>query len=100
MLNETASRLTNFPLYTAQVRIMTEEGRTEHTIRTLDPKEQSDRPLFRQALQERLDRIRNQNIQQGYLKERAEVEEEIRQRQEQCSQPPEGEPPILRRPQR
>lgn len=100
MLNEVASRLTNLPLYTAQVKITTEEGRAEHTIRTLDPKAQSDRPLFGQALQARLARIKEQNIQDGYLRERAGVEEEIRQRQEQCSQPPEEEPPISRRPPR
>ena len=99
MLNEVASELVNLPLYTARARIMTEAGRAEHTIRTLDPKEQSDRPLFGQALQKRLESIREQNIQDGYLRERSAVEEEIRQRQEQYREPPE-EPPILRRPPR
>jgi hypothetical protein len=99
-LNEVASELVNLPLYTARVRMTTETGRAEHTIKTLNPKEQSERPLFGQALQARLESIREQNIQVGYLRERAVVEEEIRQRQEQCSKPPEEEPPISRRPQR
>ena len=105
MLNEVASRLTNLPLYTAQVKITTEAGRAEHTIRTLDPKEQSDRPLFGQALQDRIDRIQEHNRtpdERGirYCRPQQEVEAEIRQRQEQCSQPPEEEPPISRRPLR
>ena len=99
MLNEVASHLTNLPLYTARVRMTTEAGRVEHTIRTLDPKDQADRPLFGQALQARLERIRERNIQDGYVRERATVEEEIRQRQAQYREPPE-EPPISRRPPR
>lgn len=99
MLNEVASKLTNLPLYTARVRIMTQAGRVEHTIRTINPKEQPERPLFGQALQTRLERIRDRNIQNGYLRERALVEEEIRQRQEQYREPPQ-EPPISRRPPR
>ena len=94
MLNEVASELTNMPLYTAQVKITVDGLRIEHTIKTLAPKEQLDKPLFGQALQERLASIKEQNIQSGYLRERTEVEEEIIKRQEQ---PPEVEPPISRR---
>ena len=99
-LNEVASELVNLPLYTARVRMTTEAGRAEYTMKTLDPKEQSERPLFGQALQERKDHIKKQNIQYGYLRQLAEVEEEIRQRQEQCNETTENEPPISRRPSR
>ena len=95
MLNEVAAELTNLPVFTAQVRITTEVGLVEHTIKTLDPKQQPERPLFGQALQERLARIKDQNIQDGYLRERTTVEAEIRTRQEQCSRR-EDEPPISR----
>jgi len=109
MLNEVASQLVNLPHYTARVKITVDGQIVEHTIKTLDPKQQPDRPLFGQALQERLSRIKEQNIQDGYVRERARVEEEIRVRQEQCLQmpqtpgkqpplPPEDEPPISRRP--
>jgi hypothetical protein len=97
MLNEVASQLTNLPAYTAQVRITTEAGLAEYTVRTLDPKHQPDKSLYGQALQERLDSIKKQNIQDGYMRSRQEVEEEIRIRQTQCSQPPEDKPPISRR---
>jgi hypothetical protein len=100
MVAEMARVLTNLPLYTARVKTTTGQGLEEHTIRTLDPKKDADRPLFGQALQDRLARIKKQNIDHGYLRERATVEEEIRQRQDQYSQPPEDEPPISRRPQR
>jgi hypothetical protein len=101
--NEVASELTNLPVFTARVKITSENVSEEHTIRTLDPKAQPDRkekpdgPLFGQALQERLASIKERNIQDGYLRERAAVEAEIRQRQEQRNQPPEQEPPIYRR---
>ena len=98
--NEVASQLTNLPVFTARVKIATNNGIEEHTIRTLDPKQDHDRPLFGQALQDRIDSIKKQNIQDGYVRERAAVEEEIRTRQGQCSQPPEAEPPISRRPSR
>jgi hypothetical protein len=105
MLNEVASQLTNLPDYTARVKIVTEGRLVEHTIRTLKPED----GLQGKALQERIARIKEQNIQDGYLRERTAVEEEIRQRQAQCShmpaqpgkqtpQPPE-EPPISRRQQ-
>lgn len=107
MLNEVASQLTNLPLYTAQVKITADGQIVEHTIKTLDPKQQPDRPLFGQALQARLDRIKEQNIQNKYVRERAKVEAEIRSRQERCSQiphlpgqppkPPEDEPPAISR---
>ncbi len=80
------------------MKISTETGRAEHTIKTLDPKQEPGKPLFGQALEALTERIKAQNIQDGHLRERAIVEAEIRQRQEQCSQPPEAEPPISRRP--
>jgi len=98
--NEVASQLANLPIFTARVKIATDNGTEEHTIRTLDPKQDRDRPLFGQALQDRIDGIKKQNIQDGYVRERTTVEEEIRTRQGQCSQPPEAEPPISRHPPR
>jgi hypothetical protein len=98
--DEIANELTQLPFYTAQVKIATETGIKEYTIRTLDPKKQAETPLYGQALQKRLAYIKEQNIQNGYLRERTEVEVEIIQRQEQYSQPLEGEPPISRRPPR
>ena len=50
MLNEVASQLTNLPVFTARVKITSDYGIKEHTIRTLDPKQDTDRPLFKQAL--------------------------------------------------
>ena len=102
MLNEVASELVNLPVYTARVRITTEAGLIEHMVKMLDPKQQSaksDRTLFGQTLEERLDSIKDQNIKDGYVRERSEVEAEIIQRQEHYSEPPE-EPPISRRPPR
>ena len=100
MLNEVASQLTNLPLYTARVRMTTEAGQVEHTIRTLE----AERGIGRTALQERIARIQEHNRtpdERGisYCRLRQEVEEEIRKRQEQYREPPE-EPPITRRPPR
>jgi hypothetical protein len=98
MHNEVASQLTNLDNFVARVRYKNADGRlVECTIRTLDPKQQPKKPLFGQALQARLGNIKEQNKKDGYLRERVAVEEEIRQRQEQCNQPPEQEPPIYRR---
>jgi len=97
MLNEVASQLVNLPLYTARVKITVDRQIVEHTIKTLDPKQQPEKPLFGQALQERLASIKERNIQDRYLRKQATVDAEIRQRQEQCSEPPEQEPPIYRR---
>lgn len=99
--NEVASQLTNLPIYTAKVKITSDAGIKEHMIRTLDPKqEENGKALFGQALQDRLTRIKAQNMQDRYVRAQSEVEAEIRQRQEQCSEPPEAEPPISRHPQR
>jgi hypothetical protein len=94
MLNEVASELVNLPLFTARVKIIEDGQKVEYTVKTLDPKQLPDKPLFGQALQERIDNIKEQNIQSGYLRKRSDVEEEIIKRQEQ---PPESEPPISRR---
>lgn len=99
MHNEVASQLTNLGNFVARVRYKNADERlVECIIKTLDPKKQPDKPLFGQALQARLDSIKEQNMQNGYLRKRTDVEEEIRQRQEQCSKPTEDEPPISRRP--
>lgn len=107
--NEIANELSNLPMFTARVKIATiapEEKLIEHSIKTLDPKQHPDKPLFGQALQERIERIKEQNrtpdqFGHVYCRPKKEVEEEVRIRQEQCIQPPE-EPPdaIYRRQQR
>jgi hypothetical protein len=94
MLNEVASEIANLPVYTARVKVATDNGNEEHTIKTLDPKQEHDKPLFGQALQERKDRIKEQNIKDGYIREWTEVEAEIVKRQAQHS---EDEPPVSRR---
>jgi hypothetical protein len=96
MIGEVARVLKKLPRYIARVMITTDDGLEEHTIRTLKPED----GLQDKALQERIARIKEQNIQDGYLRERAKVEEEIRIRQAQCSQPPPEPPPISRRPPR
>jgi hypothetical protein len=64
----------------------------EYTIKTLEPEETYDhkkepekKPLFGQKLQLRIERILEQNRSNGYTRLRAEVEEEITQRQIGCS---------------
>ena len=104
MVNEMARTITNLPPYTARAKITIKTGPDEYTIKTLeiktlDPKKHPDKPLHGQALQERIDSIREQNRQGGYVRPRHEVEEEIRTRQEQYRKPPEA-PPVTRRPQR
>jgi hypothetical protein len=80
---EIASELVNLPQYTAKVKLSDGSGTTiEHTIRTEKP----GTGLSGQALQERVERIREQNMKKGYLRKRAEVEAEIRDRQIQCGQ--------------
>jgi hypothetical protein len=101
MLNEVASQLTSLPAYTARVRITTETGLIEHTIRTLDPKKEPGKILFGEELEERIARIQKHNRTPdergiGYCRSRQEVEAEIIKRQEQYRKPPE-EPPISRR---
>lgn len=97
MANKIANELTNLPKFTAQVRIATEAGLVEHTVKTLDPNQQPERALFGQALQARRDRIRDRNIQNGYLRERTGVEAEIRKRQGRWRKPPTDEPPAISR---
>ncbi len=105
MLNEVASQIANLPVYTAKVKITVGEQEVEHTIKTLDPKQEPGKPLFRQALQERIARIQAHNRTPSlpgalpYCRSRQEVEAEIRTRQVQCSQPPPDEPPVSRRQQ-
>lgn len=97
MTQKIANDLTNLPKFTARVRIATEAGLVEHTVKTLDPNQQPERPLFGQALQARRDRIRDRNIQNGYLRERTVVEAEIRKRHGRWRKPPTDEPPAISR---
>ncbi len=110
MLKVVASELVNQDNYIARVQyINADQRRVECTIRTLDPKQDSDtKPLFGQALDDRIARIQAHNRTPStagalpYCRSRQDVEAEIRQRQELCSkhsEPPE-EPPISRHPPR
>jgi hypothetical protein len=95
--NQTASTLANLPKYTARVKIIGSDDKSvEHTVKTLEP----ERGFRGIALQDRLDRIRENNIRDGYLRERVKVEEEITSRQKQCfdlpQEPP--DPPSRRKP--
>lgn len=98
MTNRMIRELINLPLYTARVKTTTAAGIEGHAIRTLEP----EKGIRGVALQNRIQSIKDRNIQDGYLRTRAEVEEEISKRQEQCNQqPPEPpeEPPIFRKQQ-
>jgi len=73
-----ANELGRLPKFTARVRLSDGSGNVvEHTIQTYAP----GKGLYGQALKERQARIRQRNIRDGYLKDRATVEAEIRQRQ-------------------
>jgi hypothetical protein len=111
MIVQVARLLRRLPLYTASVAITTQAGIEEYTIRTLDPKQDTNRPLFGQALADRIARIQENNrtpLTPGvlpYCRSRQEIEAEIRERQAKCSkssEPPEEEPPdpIYRHPPR
>ncbi len=93
MVGEMARVLKTLPLYTARVMSTTQAGLEEHTIRTLKP----EKGLQGNALEERIARIQEQNIRDGYLRKRETVEEEMRTRHEHYQKPPE-EPPVSRRP--
>src|SRR5260370_33092226 len=91
MLNEVAKELVRLPKYTARVKLTDEnDAVVEYLITTMKP----GTGLYGKPLQERIDRIRGQNMKDGYLRERTEVEAEIRRRQEQWREPPADEPPI------
>ncbi len=77
--NEIANQLVGLPDFMARVRIKDD---TEHLIQTLKP----EKGLYGKALQERIERIRKQNITDGYIKDRATVEDEIIKRQSQWKQ--------------
>lgn len=77
--NEIASTLANLPKFTARVKILgIDDKPSEITMQTLTP----ERGIGKVALQERIQRIREQNTQNGYIRSRQEVEEELRKRQE------------------
>lgn len=76
---EIAARLLALPDNSAWVKIVEEGNVVEHTIKTLEPA----KGLYGKALQERINRIQVQNRADGYTRPRQEVEEEIRQRQEE-----------------
>ena len=80
---ELASELVNLPQFTARVKISDASGSTvEHVIRTVAPA----KGLYGKARQDRLERIRANNIRDGYIIDRATVEAEITERQTRCSQ--------------
>ena len=79
--DEIANELVQLPPYTARVKVATEKGLVEHTIKTLDPKQQPGKSLLGQALQERLARIKARNMHDGYVRKREDVEREIAERQ-------------------
>lgn len=79
-----ANELGRLPKFTAMVRLSDGDGNVvEHTIQTYAP----GKGLYGQALKERQERIRQRNIRDGYLKDRAKVEAEIVQRQQALAQP-------------
>ncbi len=97
MLNEVAKELVRLPKYTARVKLTDEnDAVVEYLITTMKP----GTGLYGKPLQERVDRIRERNMRDGYLRERTAVEAEIRLRQELWREPPVDEPPIYRRPHR
>jgi hypothetical protein len=107
MTSKIANTLTNLPNFTSRVKIATQTGTSEQTITTQRP----TGGVGQAELWEREQAIRDQNLRDGYLRERKAVEEEIQRRQERClqlprlpgrepPQPPEDEPPISRRPPR
>jgi len=74
---EIAIHLTTLPRYTAMVKSASDSGTVEYIINTLEAER-----LYGKAPQERLARIQAQNIQDGYLRRREEVKEEIDKRQQ------------------
>jgi len=86
MQNEIASKMVKLDQYMARVKIASDGKTVEHIIQTLNPKKESR--LADATLNKRITDIQTQNLQDEYVRERIEVEEEIRQRQEQCSKPP------------
>ena len=103
--NRIVEELVHQPDFVARVKMKIEEniggGKqsriVEHVIRTEKPAP----GLYRQALQDRLDRIDQQNIRDGYIRPLQEVEAEITQRQtlygQQVLQPPQPQPPPIGR---
>ncbi|HLW02687.1 MAG TPA: zinc-ribbon domain-containing protein [Ktedonobacterales bacterium] len=78
-----ANELGRLPKFTAMVRLSDGDGNVvEHTIQTFAPGKGS----YGQTLRERIERIHQRNIRDGYLKDRAQVEAEIVQRQQALAQ--------------
>lgn len=71
--NRTANEIKQLPRYTAKIRMNTGEYRIE----TIEPKDYI--PL--KELKDRIAKIQQQNIRDGYLRLRSEVEAEIQARQ-------------------
>lgn len=91
--NEIATRLANLPKFTAKVKIIDAQDKpVEHTVKTLAP----EKGIGKAALQDRIVRIRAQNITGGYVRERTVVEQEIQARQSQNAHS-QSQPPISRR---
>lgn len=72
-----ANKLTNLQPFTACVKVVTEKGRVEHTIRTLI----SERGVGRKEREHRMQFILANNLEKGYLRNRQAVEQEILARQ-------------------
>jgi hypothetical protein len=86
--NELAITLTNLPLYTARVKIISNNGTVEHTIKTIAP----GQGIGKTALDQRKATIQSNNIRDRYVREREDVEKEIAKRQAGCSSSPPVQP--------
>jgi hypothetical protein len=77
-----ASELTTLPDYTAKVRIKDVSSKriVEYTVRTVEP--ERNNVVWGEALQQRMARIRAQNLRDGVVRPREEVEDEMRRRQD------------------
>lgn len=94
MQNDIANQLRGLPKFTARVKTTDANGfLVEHTIQTIKP----GTGIFGIVLQERKEKIQQQNCKDGYIKDRASVKAEIAQRQAhfnlQGSQPQPGKQP-------
>jgi hypothetical protein len=96
MAHKITNELANLANFTARSKYATEQGTIERTIRTLEP----ERGLPSKAVQERIATLIKQNLKDGYLRRREDVEEEIRLRQEGCSGTLPSQPPQRFRPER
>jgi len=79
---EIASTLANLPRFTAKIKLAGDNAKPEeHIIRTISPNELHVPRLSLAAFAQRIERIKQHNIQQGYLRLRVDIEKEITERQ-------------------